>query len=243
MSAPLYESVLKAIDFIEDNLQNDIGVSDVAAHVSYSQFYFSREFSRLTHISVYDYITRRRITESCKCLFKNRNVKIVDLAFAYGFKSHEGFTRAFRKVFGENPSDLKELKPLALFDPIDKDYLSFLCELSVELRNDLILGQLFEPDFKEGRTSHNDFLAILDKSSLMSFERIIYGFEGRADSGILSFPLGTLRHKVRIESTDMQLSLRYFTDFLYDREELGVNFILVRRYKHFTDIFVPVKVC
>ena len=44
----ILESVRSGISFIESNLRNNIGVSDVAGAVSYSQFYFSREFSRHT---------------------------------------------------------------------------------------------------------------------------------------------------------------------------------------------------
>ena len=121
----------KSIAFIEANLQDNIGVLDVANHVSYSQFYFSREFSKHTHISIYDYILRRKISESYKYLFANSS-KIVDLAFRYGFQSHEVYTRAFRKVFGENPSEVAVYKPFAIYEPINGRYLEFLSGLKIE---------------------------------------------------------------------------------------------------------------
>jgi AraC-like DNA-binding protein len=143
MSITIAESVKKSIAFIESNLQNDIGVWDVANSVSYSQFYFSREFSRHTQISIYDYILKRKISESYKYLFAT-NSKIVDLAFRYGFQSHEVYTRAFRKMFGENPSEAAIYKPLAVFEAIDEHYLAFLQGLKVETIDNAIKDCFFE---------------------------------------------------------------------------------------------------
>ncbi len=61
-------TVAKAIRYIEDNLRGDIGVADVANAVHYSQFYFSRLFSQCVRVSVYDYILKRKLTESRKAL-------------------------------------------------------------------------------------------------------------------------------------------------------------------------------
>lgn len=59
----LLAAVRKSIEYIEENLQNDIGVCDVSAAVCYSQFYFSRQFSAYTHTSIYDYILKRKLSE------------------------------------------------------------------------------------------------------------------------------------------------------------------------------------
>ena len=122
----VYDAVRKGIDYIEANLQNDIGVWDVANAVNYSQFYFSRQFSSHTHISIYDYILKRKLSESYKRLLAEKP-RIVDLAVKYGFSSHEVYTRAFRKMFGQNPSEAAVYKPLLLYETIDDDYLRFLC--------------------------------------------------------------------------------------------------------------------
>ena len=92
MSLAMRGVVLQGIHHIEANLHERIGVSDVATAVSYSPFYFSRAFSAHAHISVYDYILRRKISEAYKELFSDRP-RIVDLAIRYGFQSHEVFNR------------------------------------------------------------------------------------------------------------------------------------------------------
>lgn len=237
MSMTINESVMKSIAFIEANLQNDIGVFDVANSVSYSQFYFSREFSKHTHISIYDYILRRKICESYKYLF-NKGSKIVDLAFRYGFKSHEVYTRAFRKVFGENPSEATIYKPLAIFEPIDEYYLNFLHGLKVEIIDKVITECFFEVN-SAAESDGSSFLVLLSKENLFNYNRIFQGNTGYNENNYLSFRLGKLKHKIRIYHTDTKLSFRYFTDYFYDINEMSSNFILIKREKNYIDIAVP----
>ena len=161
----LLDSIKKGIAYIEANLHNSIGVADVAGAVSYSQFYFSREFSRYTHISIYDYILRRKISEAYKCLFETAP-KIVDLAFSYGFQSHEVFTRAFRKMFGENPSDVRDYKPLAIYEAIGEDYLSFLDGLKAKRLDNAPKECVFEFDDGGEANRGSCTLMILNKGNL-----------------------------------------------------------------------------
>ena len=159
----LIESVAKGIAFVEANLQSSIGVADVARAVSYSQFYFSREFSRYTHTSIYDYILRRKISEAYKCLFE-ASQKIVDLAFGYGFQSHEVFTRAFRKMFGENPSETRDYKPLAVYEAIDREYLDFLYGLKAERGTCAMRDFNFELDAGSDTNPGDSTLILLNKN-------------------------------------------------------------------------------
>jgi len=49
-----------AIDYIEDNLTNDIDLNEVAKRTFCSSFHFQRLFSVLMGVSVGEYIRRRR---------------------------------------------------------------------------------------------------------------------------------------------------------------------------------------
>jgi AraC-like DNA-binding protein len=238
MSITIYESVKKSIEFIEANLQNSIGVWDVADAVSYSQFYFSREFSRHTHISVYDYILRRKISESYKCLFKTSS-KIIDLAFQYGFQSHEVYTRAFRKVFGENPSEALRYKPLAIYEPIDAPYLDFLYGLKVEVMDEVLPECFFEADSETELDAGSCFLALLSKETLLDCKSILKGSVSFEESRFLSFRLCSLKHKIRIHHNDAKLAFRYFIDHFYTVDEMNSNFILIKKDEGHIDIIIP----
>jgi AraC-like DNA-binding protein len=237
MSMAMHESVLKSIAFIEANLQSSIGVCDVANAVSYSQFYFSREFSKYTHISVYDYILRRKISESYKDLFQVAvRPKIVDLAYRYGFQSHEVYTRAFRKVFGENPSEAAVYKPLAVYESIDEQYLDFLEGLQVDIVNRVIRDCFFEVNSISAFDNGDRFLVLLARENLLVCNCILQGNLSHEQNQYLCFKLSNLKHKIRIHHTDIKLSFRYFIDYFYDTDEMGSNYVLIIKEKNYIDI-------
>jgi AraC family transcriptional regulator len=99
--------IAQAVDFIEENLQEPIGVAEMADAVGYSLYHFCRTFNQVTHHTPYDYLMRRRLAEAAQRLLQG-DERIVDVAFAYQFNSHETFSRAFKRVFGMQPSQLRE---------------------------------------------------------------------------------------------------------------------------------------
>lgn len=241
MSDSIQSAVAKGIAFIEANLLNEIGVSDVANAVNYSQFYFSREFTRHTDISVYDYILRRKLSESYKELFEKRP-KIVDLACRYGFQSHEVYTRAFRKMFGENPSEAARYKPLAVYEAIDGLYLDFLSGLRVETTDGTLKDCRFEvtgassaPEAGEKRT----VLVLFAPDNPYRCSCFLNGELRGEDRGRLSFRFQTLRRRVRIHHADLRLSFRYYADNFHDGSLPGGNFLLLQPEKTHVDFWLP----
>lgn len=124
-----YETILKAIGFIEENLKEDITVPDIAFEIQYSVYHFTRLFHGITGHSPKDYILRRRLTEAAKEIL-NTGKKIIDIAFDYGFNDHETFTRAFKKMHGANPSEIRknipQLKKLPFLSPITSENIYHL---------------------------------------------------------------------------------------------------------------------
>jgi AraC-like DNA-binding protein len=98
--------VMSAVGFIEDHLQTDVTVADMADSAGYSLFHFSRVFSRATGHTPYDYLMRRRLTEAAARLLTSDD-RIIDVAFAYRFGGPETFCRAFRRVFECAPSEYR----------------------------------------------------------------------------------------------------------------------------------------
>jgi len=101
------ESIYQAIQYIESNLENHISVADVADEVSYSLFHFCRVFNKITQHTPYNYLMRRRLSESAEALVESDR-KIIDIAFQYQFNSHEGFSRAFKKMFAVQPNQWRK---------------------------------------------------------------------------------------------------------------------------------------
>ena len=99
--------ISKAVDFIEDNLGEAIAVADMADAVAYSLYHFCRMFNQATHHTPYDYLMRRRLSQVAQELLKS-DKKIIDIALDYQFNSPETFSRAFKRVFGMQPSQLRK---------------------------------------------------------------------------------------------------------------------------------------
>jgi len=102
-----WESVQKAVDYIENNIGEEIHLNELAdiAHLSY--FYFHRLFARLVKKPVQEYIKLRRLARACKSL-ADKNKRILDIALEYGFGSHETFTRAFKDAYRITPSEYRD---------------------------------------------------------------------------------------------------------------------------------------
>jgi AraC family transcriptional regulator len=95
-------AISRALDFVEDNLRQEITVADMANAAGYSLYHFSRTFNGLVHHTPYDYLMRRRLSESARDLVQTDR-RIIDIAFDYGFNSPETFSRAFKRMFGVQP--------------------------------------------------------------------------------------------------------------------------------------------
>lgn len=92
-----------AIEYIEENLTNDIDLNMVAKKAKCSSYHFQRMFSSLIGIPLSEYIRRRRITLAA-IEIQNSDIKIIDIALKYGYDSHSSFTRAFQLIQGVTPS-------------------------------------------------------------------------------------------------------------------------------------------
>jgi AraC family transcriptional regulator len=119
---------LKAIEFIESHLTDDITVADMAESVSFSLFHFSRVFSRITRHSPHEYLMRRRFCEAAQCLMSS-DEKIIDIAYRYKFKAPETFSRAFKRIFSLQPRQVRSGKRLdnrRLMGEFTQEYLKFI---------------------------------------------------------------------------------------------------------------------
>jgi len=98
-----YERIQKSIDFMEDNLENDIKVEEMAkeAYMSVSSFY--RIFFAITGYQAKEYLINRRISRASKDL-KAEQTKVIDIAMKYAYNSVDAFSRIFKKVTGYTPS-------------------------------------------------------------------------------------------------------------------------------------------
>lgn len=101
------ESLKRAINYMEKHLLDDIGADEVAEEVYMSPFYFQKGFKIMTGYSIGEYIRNRRLYMAALDIISNK-VKIIDLAYKYGYDNPESFTKAFSRFHGVSPKQLKE---------------------------------------------------------------------------------------------------------------------------------------
>lgn len=95
-----------ALNYIEENLDNEIDFKEAARLAFCSEYHFQRMFSFLAGITLSEYIRRRRLTFAAFEL-NNSNIRISDLAVKYGYSSPDSFTRAFQGMHGVTPSEAR----------------------------------------------------------------------------------------------------------------------------------------
>ena len=96
---PMIQSVL---DEIDNRITENIGADELARMANYSTYHFRRVFNELTGTPFMSYITRRKLEYALYDLSQGK--KVIDVAMDYGFETHAGFTKAFKKHFGYPPS-------------------------------------------------------------------------------------------------------------------------------------------
>ncbi len=98
-----YEAVVQSVlEEIDRRIKEDVRAEELARAADYSLYHFRRIFMEVTGMPVMNYIVRRKLEFALYELSLGR--KIVDVALDYGFETHAGFTKAFKKAFGSPPS-------------------------------------------------------------------------------------------------------------------------------------------
>ena len=99
------ESYQKSIDYIEEHLKERITVEILAEIAGFSAYHYYRLFNAYVGMPVMEYVRRRRLEHAVTELSGNK--RIIDIAMDYGFESHSGFGKAFRKIYGCSPEQYR----------------------------------------------------------------------------------------------------------------------------------------
>jgi AraC family transcriptional regulator len=104
---PQISAIIAGLGFLEGHLCHPITVGDIADAAGYSLFHFIRTFNKIVRHTPYDYLMRRRLSHAAMLLFES-DERVLDIALTCQFESHEGFTRAFGRLFGMTPTTWRE---------------------------------------------------------------------------------------------------------------------------------------
>lgn len=134
-------SMNKALEYIEENLTDELDYSQISKIAFCSEYHFKRMFSFLAGISLSEYIRRRRLTLAAIEL-KNKNLRIIDIAVKYGYISADSFSRAFQNLHGILPSEARKE------DAQIKAYPKMTFQLSIKGGNEMNYKIVEKQSFK-----------------------------------------------------------------------------------------------
>lgn len=75
--------------------------------LGYSEFHTTRKFKEISGMPFRDYLRLRKLAFALKDV-RDSPKSMLDIAFDYGFSSHEAFTRAFKAAYGVAPGDYRK---------------------------------------------------------------------------------------------------------------------------------------
>lgn len=87
--------------YIDAHIREEMNVESLAKRAGFSPYYFCRMFQGCVGISIMEYVRNRRLAYAASELNSGR--KLLDIAIEYGFETHSGFSKAFRRFFGCPP--------------------------------------------------------------------------------------------------------------------------------------------
>ena len=96
------DTMFSCIGYIEKHVKETLTAQKIASEVGYSLFRLSHIFKNEMGMSIMDYVKERKLISASYALFEGK--KIIDVALEYGYQTHSGFTKAFKKQFGFPPS-------------------------------------------------------------------------------------------------------------------------------------------
>lgn len=95
----------QVIDYINDYLDRDLGLVELAAVVQMSPHYFCHLFKQSTGLTPHQYVIRCRVERAKELLIKGE-LAIADIAYKVGFANQSHLNRHFKRLVGVTPKQL-----------------------------------------------------------------------------------------------------------------------------------------
>lgn len=94
--------IKEALTYIEQNFQNNISVSDIAAVCGINRSYFGKIFKAAIGQTPQEFLLNYRMLKSAE-LLRMTQMKIGEIGQAVGYDNPLHFSRAFKKIYNQSP--------------------------------------------------------------------------------------------------------------------------------------------
>lgn len=96
--------IKEAINYIEQNFQNDITIEDIAAVCGINRSYFGKIFRNSIGRTPQEFLMNYRMIKATE-LLKLTSLSIADIGSAVGYENQLHFSRAFKTIYGISPRE------------------------------------------------------------------------------------------------------------------------------------------
>ena len=96
--------IKEAMNYIEQNFQNNISIEDIAAVCGINRSYFGKIFRNTVGQSPQEFLMNYRMIKATE-LLKLTSLSIADIGSAVGYENQLHFSRAFKNVYGISPRE------------------------------------------------------------------------------------------------------------------------------------------
>lgn len=93
----------RVVHYMQENIENNITLEQLAAYFKYSPSHFSMLFQKETGTSPINFFIRLKMQKACQYI-ELTSLKLNDIATKLGFEEPAYFSRIFTKVMGMSPS-------------------------------------------------------------------------------------------------------------------------------------------
>ncbi|TFE23333.1 AraC family transcriptional regulator [Cohnella luojiensis] len=94
------------VDHIRWRHYENTKVSQIADHFGYNEKYLSHLFTKLSGLSLKQYILHQKM-EVAKSILSDTNHSVSEIAFQLGYKDCHNFMKSFKKIVGLTPSEFR----------------------------------------------------------------------------------------------------------------------------------------
>lgn len=97
----------RVLRYVDEHIEEPLSIYQIAECAGYSEYHFARFFKEKMNMTVLEYVTKRKLIKASEEILSGK--KVIDVALQYGWQSHSGFSKAFKKEFGFCPSILRAM--------------------------------------------------------------------------------------------------------------------------------------
>lgn len=103
-----HQRCVKLLKYIDENLDQALDIALLSRRASVSEFHLQRLFREISGLSVAQYIKLRRFKRAVYQLGFRPGLRVQEVAVQAGYDSAEAFSRAFKQLLGQSPSEFRQ---------------------------------------------------------------------------------------------------------------------------------------